>query len=134
MDRKIATGVGIVAALMIHVLNLIWLKMHVVQSPLNQLQFLLVLLAMVVSSFLLRRYYADISLFDNFKHCLRTLSTLLFLVIVGNVIIYFIFRKPNDPWAAMTLMIMKTIFAFSMSGALSAFVTSFIFNTFTRKK
>jgi hypothetical protein len=135
MNKKIATGTGIVGAILILTLNLFWIKLHIEpNSPLIQIQYLVVLFGMLVSGFLLRKYYDAIQFIDYVKHGLRLLSTLLFLVIVGSVIIFLIFREPNSPWSALTLMIMKLIFSFSVSGLLSAILTSVIFNTFTPKK
>jgi hypothetical protein len=134
MNRKIATRSGLITGLAILSFNMVLVQWKFTQqSPLQLIQFSFVLFGMLGSCFMLTRHYAGISLGDYIKHCLRTLSTLMFIVIAGNTILYFIFRKPDEPWANLTFMIMKTIFSYSVSGALSAFFTSFLFNTFTKK-
>lgn len=103
------------------------------QSPWQLLQFGVLLVAMVIAMAWLKKYYAGITMFDYFKHGIRTLATIMFIIIVGNSILYFVLAGKNEPLSNLTWMIMKTIFSYSASGVLSAFFTSFIFNTFTKK-
>ncbi|MBL7774208.1 MAG: hypothetical protein JNM95_15215 [Chitinophagaceae bacterium] len=134
MNKKIATQSGIITAFLILTLNVFFVKMKITgNSPVLLLQFLFVLLGFIGSCFALQKHYAGILFFDYLKQCIRTLATIMFIVIAGNVILYLLFRKPEEPWSAMTFMIMKTIFSYSISGAFSAFFTSFLFNTFTKK-
>lgn len=134
MNKQIATRSGVITGLAILVFNVILVQMKFTQqSPIQLLQFVFVLLGFIVSCFMLQKHYAGIVMMDYVKHCFRTLATLLFIVIAGNAVLYMIFRKPEEPWSNLTFMIMKTIFSYSISGALSAFFTSFLFNTFTKK-
>lgn len=134
MNKKIATRSGLITGLLILCWNVFMITLKLTEhSPLLLLQFLFVLLGFIGSCYSLKQHYAAITLGDYFKHCIRTLATLLFIVIAGNALLYILFHKAGDPWSNLTFMIMKTIFSYSLSGALSAFFTSFLFNTFTKK-
>ncbi len=94
---------------------------------------MILFMGIFVSCFLLYRYYAGISFIDSLTHCLKTLATILVIVIIGNGILFFIFSAKGEPVSNLTFLIMKTIFAYSISGLLSSLFSSFIFNTFTKK-
>jgi len=76
----------------------------------------------------------ELPFFDYLKHCLGSLSTIIFLVVVSNVVLFFVLKDKADPLSNITWLIMKVIFSFLVSGILSSFFTSFIFNTFTKNK
>lgn len=135
LHQKIATQSGLIISILIIATNLLLMSLHTPHnSPLVFIQFGLVAVAMIWSAYQLKKHYADIHFFDYFKHTLRTLSTLMFVVIVSQIILFFVFRKKTDPISNVTLIMMKTIFSYASSGLLSAFFTSLIFNTFTKNK
>jgi hypothetical protein len=134
MNKKISTRTGIITSLVIlsFILFMIQLKLPV-NSPYNLLQFLILFIGIFVSCFLLYKYYAGITFIDSLTHCLKTLATILVIVIFGNSLLFFIFSPKGEPVSNLTFLIMKTIFAYSASGLFSALFSSFIFNTFTKK-
>lgn len=135
MNKKIATRVGIMTSTVI-VAYILWLFSQKVseQSPLIFIQYGILLLGLLTSCYMLQRYYDNIQFLDYIKHCLRTLSTILFLMIAGTAIMHFIFMPKGTPFSVLTMKIMFTIFSYSLSGVLSSFFTSLIFNTFTKNK
>lgn len=134
MNKKISTRVGLTTGLGILAFILALRNMPLAEnSPLIFGQFAILLLGVLVSCFLLYRYYADIKFLDSLIHCIKTAITAIIIVLMGNAILFFIFNK-SEPFSSFTLVVMKTIFAFSLSGLLSAFFTSLIFNTFTKNK
>jgi hypothetical protein len=134
MNKKISTRVGIVTGLSILAFILFLRNIAIVEnSPIIFLQFVILLVGIVVSCILLYRFYADIQFVDAFTHCIKTAITALLIVMIGYSILFLIFSK-NQPFSSYTLMLMKTIFAYSLSGLFSAFFTSLIFNTFTKNK
>ncbi len=133
MNKKISTRTGIITGLTILAFILVLRNIRLAEhSPVIFLQFMILLAGMVVSCFLLYRYYADIQFIEAFTHCIKTAITALIIVLAGNAVLFFIFSK-NEPFSNFTFVLMKTIFAYTMSGLLSAFFTSLIFNTFTKK-
>lgn len=133
MNKKIATRTGIITGFLILAYVLTLSAQHVPSnSKLQLVQFLFLFFGIFTSVALLFRYYADIKFIDAFSHGMKTLATILTLVIFGNCILFLVFAK-GEPWADLTLMIMKTIFAYSVSGLFSTVFSSFIFNTFTKK-
>ncbi|HQW47613.1 MAG: hypothetical protein IPL09_10930 [Bacteroidetes bacterium] len=134
MNKKISTRVGLITGLMIMVFILVLRNLKLPeQSPLVFFQFLLLFIGIIASCLLLYRYYADIKFIDAFTHCIKTSITTLMIVILGNTILYFIFSN-QGPITNYTFVLMKTIFAYTFSGLLSSFFTSFLFNTFTKYK
>ncbi len=134
MNKKISTRTGIITALVIlsFIVFMIRLKLPV-NSPYNLLQFLILFIGIFVSCWLLYKHYAGISLIDSLAHGLKTLATILVIIILGNSLLFFIVSPKGEPVSNLTFLIMKTIFAYSVSGVLSALFSSFIFNTFTKK-
>lgn len=134
MNKTISTRSGIITALLILSYILFLIKAGVqAGSSYNLYQFLILFIGIMASRFFLHRYYAGISFLDSFTHGMRTLATTIVLVIAGNTILFFIFRQSGEPVSNLTYMIMKTIFAYGVSGVLSALLSSLIFNTFTKK-
>lgn len=134
MNRTISTRSGIITALLILAYILLLMKAGINPgSSYNLIQFLILFAGILVSRFFLQRHYAGISFLDSFTHGMRTLATTMVLVIVGNSMLFFIFRPGGEPMDSLTFMIMKTIFAYGVSGLLSALLSSLIFNTFTKK-
>ena len=134
MNKKITTRTGIMTSLLILSFITFMSSLHLpVNSPYHLFQFLILFIGIFVSCFLLYRYYAAISLIDSLAHCLKTLATILVIVIIGNGILFFVFSPKGEPFSNLTFLIMKTIFAYSISGVLSSLFSSFIFNTFTKK-
>jgi hypothetical protein len=135
MNKTLATRTGIITSILIIAYILILIAQKVPpSSPLPLIQFLILFIGIFFSAFFLQKYYAGITFFDYLKHCLKTLATILFIVIVSRAVIFYFFNRQNFIFANFTLDIMQTIFGFSVSGILSAFFTSFIFNTFTKNK
>lgn len=133
MNKKISTRAGIITGFLILAYVLILSTQHIASnSKLQLFQFLFLFLGIFASVALLYRYYADIKFIEAFSHGMRTLATILTLVILGNCLL-FIFLSKGEPWSNLTFMIMKTIFAYSVSGLFSTVFSSFIFNTFTKK-
>ncbi len=134
MNRKITTRVGVMTGLSILVFFLLLRNITISEnSPIIFLQFLILFIGIVISCILLYRFYADIQFMDAFIHCIKTAITSLLIVMIGNAILFFVFSK-NEPFSSFTLLLMKTIFAYSLSGLFSSFFTSLIFNTFTKNK
>src|SRR5262249_30700615 len=96
-------------------------------------QFLILFGGVLTSCFFLYKYYADIKMLDAFTHCMRTVATTLFIVIIGNGILFYMVTKGHGNFSELTWLIMKTIFSYSISGILSSLFSSLIFNTFTKK-
>lgn len=135
MNKTLATKTGIITSILIIAYNLILIAKKVPpSSPMALIQFLMVFIGIGISAFLLQKHYAAITFFDYLKHCMSTLSTIIFLIVVSNVILFFVLKDKSDPMSNITWLIMKVIFSFSVSGILSSFFTSFIFNTFTKNK
>lgn len=133
MNKTISTRVGILTSLIIITWNLFMGLNNIPgNSPLALLQFLFVFCGIIGSAFALTKYYDGIDFLDFLKHGLRTLATIMFLIIVGNALLFFIFDSQRN-FSALTMLVMKTIFSYSLSGLLSAFFTSYLFNTFTKK-
>ncbi len=134
MNKKISTRTGIITALVIlsFIVFMIRLKLPV-NSPYNLFQFLILFIGIFVSCWLLYKHYAGISFIDSLAHGLKTLATILVIIILGNSLLFFIVSPKGEPVSNLTFLIMKTIFAYSVSGVLSALFSSFIFNTFTKK-
>lgn len=133
MNKTISTRIGILTGLSIITWNLFLSLNHVPgNSPLALAQFLFLFLGIVGSCFALTRYYASIDFLDFLKHGFRTLATIMFLIIVGNTILFYVFDTSKN-FSNLTLIVMKTIFSYSISGLLSSFFTSYLFNTFTKK-
>ena len=134
MNKKISTRVGIITALLILMFLMVIHSMQLpANSPIIFIQFLFLFIGILASTFLLYKYYTDIKLIDAFKHCFRTLATIVVLMAIGNTILFFAFKKPSDPMSNLTIILGYTLFAYGLSGALSSFISSFIFNTFTKK-
>jgi len=134
MNKKISTRTGIITSFLILTFSFFLVKMNSGTNSLyNLIQFGILFLGIFVSCGLLFRYYAGISFMDAFIHCMKTVATILVIVILGNTLMFFILSGKNEPISNLTFMIMKTIFAYSVSGVLSSLFSSFIFNTFTKK-
>lgn len=134
MNRKIATGTGIITAILILAYLTFLLASHTPnQAKLSLFQFLICFAGILVSCFMLYRYYADIKFSEAFIHCMKTLATILFIMILGNSIMFYLIPGADTNFEALTMVIMKTIFSYSVSGILSALFSSLIFNTFTKK-
>jgi hypothetical protein len=134
MDKKISTRTGIITALLIMAFILFLKAAHVTDnSPVILLQFAILFLGLLSSCYFLYKYYADIKFLDAFKHCIKTLATIIVLVAIGNAILFLVFKTDETPWSNLTILIGSTIFKFSLSGILSSLFSSFIFNTFTKK-
>lgn len=134
MNKKISTNTGLITGICILAFSLILHSLHFdSNSPVVLLQFLIMFLGILFSSFLLYKYYADIQFLESFIHNIKTGITALVVIILGNSILFFVISK-DQPFSVYTFMVMKTIFSFTLSGLFSAFFTSFIFNTFTKKK
>ncbi len=134
MNKKITTRTGIITSLLILSFIIFMSTLHLpANSSYNLFQFLILFIGIFTSCFLLYRYYTAISLIDSLTHCLKTLATILVIVIIGNGILFFVFSPKEEPVSNLTFLIMKTIFAYSISGLLSSLFSSFIFNTFTKK-
>ena len=135
MNKTLATKTGLITSIIIIAYNLLLISRKIApNSPFSLVQFLFVFLGIVASAFFLQKHYAAITFFDYLKHCMSTLATIITLMVITNVILFFVFRTKGEPMSNITWMIMKTIFSFSISGILSSFFTSFIFNTFTKNK
>ena len=134
MNKQISTRVGLITSFIILAFLLFLIKAGVPNdSPYILFQFLILFVGILVSIFILYRYYAGIQFIESFSHGLRTLATTVVIVILGNVIIYFIFRQADNPLSNLTFLIMKIIFSYSAAGVLSSLISSLIFNTFTKK-
>lgn len=134
MNKKISTRVGIITSMVILSMLMIFRSYHVAaNSPLIALQFVALLLGILISCFLLYRHYADITFTDTFKHCIKTLATIMVIMVAGNTLLFFILKTKDEPYSNLTVIIGYTLFAYSLSGVLSSLVSSLIFNTFTKK-
>lgn len=134
MNKKISTRVGLTTGLGILAYILLLRNINLTEhSPLILVQFLLLLTGIVISCFLLYRYYADIKFLDAFTHCVKTAITALIIVITGYAILFLLFENEKT-FSKFTTELMITIFTYCFSGLLSAFFTSLIFNTFTKNK
>jgi hypothetical protein len=134
MNRKISTRVGLITGMIILSFLLIVRANHLpTNSPWIGMQFLLLLIGLLASCFLLYRYYADIKFLDAFKHCIKTLTTTMAIMAVGNTLLFFILKAPQDPLSNLTVILGYTLFSYSLSGVLSSLFSSFLFNTFTKK-
>lgn len=134
MNKTISTRTGLLTGLSVLLYTLVLQRLGVAaQSPLVLFQFLLLFVGVLVSCFLLFRFYAGIRFLDAFTHCAKTVAMVIIVVIIGNAGLFFIFSPKGTPLAQLTFMIMKTVFSYALSGLLSAFFTSYIFHTFTKK-
>ncbi len=134
MNKTISTRSGIITGMLIFSFILLIRSLHLPEkSPIIFLQFLFLLIGLMASTFFLYKYYTAISFIDTFKHCIRTLATITVLMVLGNTILFFIFKTPDQPYSNLTILIGYTIFSYSLSGLLSSFFSSYIFHTFTKK-
>lgn len=133
-NRKISNGVGLITGLSILCLVLLFHKMGVSpQSPVAFIQFALLLMGVLVSSAFLYKFYTGIQFGEAFSHNAKTVATTTLVVIIGNILLHFLLNRDAGFDRSMTFMIMKTIFAYTFSGLLSAFFSTYIFYTFTKK-
>jgi hypothetical protein len=134
MNKKISTRVGIITAMTILAYLLILRGTNVAtNSPLVAIQFLLLFIGLFVSCYLLYKNYTAITFIDALKHCIKTLATVMVLMVAGNALLFFILKTSQQPMSDLTILIGYTIFAYSISGMFSSLFSSFIFNTFTKK-
>ena len=135
MNKTISTRTGFITGLVILLYVLLLIKFNVEpNSPLILVQFGFIFLGILISCALLYRHYADISYLEAFTHCGKTVAMIIVIAVLGNSILYLIFSPKGSPMSELTLIIMKTIFSYALSGLLSAFFTSYIFHTFTKKQ
>jgi hypothetical protein len=133
-NRKISNGVGLITGLSILCLVLVLHKMGVSPlSPVALIQFAVLMLGVFISSALLYKFYTGIQFSEAFSHNAKTVATTTLVVIVGNILLHFMLNRSAGFDRSMTFMIMKTIFAYTFSGLLSAFFSTYIFYTFTKK-
>ncbi len=134
MNKTISTRVGFITGILILSFILLLVKIQLAaESPLHLLQFLLLFGGVMVSLFLLFKHYTDIRLIEAFSHGMKTVATILILVIIGNSLLFFIFSKGQDMLQQLTFLIMKTLFSYGLSGTLSSLFGAYIFKTFTKK-
>ncbi|HNF71353.1 MAG TPA: hypothetical protein PLP34_03000 [Chitinophagaceae bacterium] len=135
MNKKIALRSGIITGFSI-VTFLSFLNMPGIQKPeqLSLIQFILFFAGIFTSMYFLFRYYTGIRGIEAFLHGIKTASSALMIVLAGNLILFFIMQKGDVHFSEITLMIMKTIFAYSLCGVLWSLLSSLIFNTFTKNK
>lgn len=135
MNKTIRTRTGLITGACVIAYALILRALGVPdQSPLVLIQFGLVLVGLLTSSYFLHKYYADVTFLEGLTHCTRTLATTLVIVLLGYSIIYWGSRAGNAQWSEYNFMLMKLLFSFAISGLLSSFFASYIFYTFTRNK
>lgn len=134
MNKTISTRVGIITGFLILAVNLFLVKSGVSEnSYLSLLQFLVLFVGVLTSCFLLYKYYADIRFMDAFSHCIKTVATVATIVLLGNVLLFFLLREKGVPASQVNWILMKTIFAYSAGGLMASLFSSLIFNTFTKK-
>jgi|LakMenEpi03Aug12_release.lakeMendotaPanAssembly.Ray.scaffolds.fasta_scaffold1264104_2 hypothetical protein len=134
MNKTISTRSGIITGMIIFSFILLIRQFHLPEkSPLIFLQFLFLFIGLLASTFFLYKHYTAISFLDTFKHCIRTLATITVLMVLGNTLLFFILKTPEQPLSNLTILIGYTIFSYTLSGLLSSFFTSYIFHTFTKK-
>lgn len=134
MNKTISTRVGFITGTTILAFLLFLVKMHVSPtSQLSLLQFGVLFIGVLISCYLLFRYYAGIKFTEAFTHCMKTVATIVMVVIFGNSILFFIFGTHEHRMQQFTLLLMKTLFAYGISGIFSSLFASYIFNTFTKK-
>lgn len=135
MNKTIRTRTGLITGICVIAYTLILRALGIPdQSPLVLIQFGLVFLGLLTSSYFLHKYYAGVTFMEGFTHCTRTLATTLIIVLMGYSIIYWGSRVGNTQWSEYNFMLMKLLFSFAISGLLSSFFASYIFYTFTRNK
>lgn len=134
MNKKISTRSGFLTGLSILLYLLILHRFGVHEkSPLTLLQFAILFAGVLVSSALLYKHYAGITFFESFNHNAKTVATSVVLLIIGQIMMYLIFAKGAISGKEITFLMMKSIFAYSLSGLLSSLFCSYIFYTFTKK-
>jgi hypothetical protein len=134
MNKTISTRTGLLTGLLILFYLLLLQKFQVAaNSPLVLVQFGLLFVGILISCYLLYKYYAGISYIEAFTHCGKTAAMIIVITVLGNAILYFVFTGKDSPISNLTFIIMKTIFAYGLSGLLSSFFSSYIFHTFTKK-
>ncbi|MGI9192530.1 MAG: hypothetical protein ACR2IL_10440 [Chitinophagaceae bacterium] len=135
MNKTIRTRAGLITGTAV-ILLVLFLRLLGVpdNSPLVLLQFGLVLLGLLASSFFLHKYYAGVTFMEGLTHCTRTLATCLVVVLLGYTAIYWGSNAGKAQWNEYNFMLMKLLFSFAVSGLLSSFFASYIFYTFTRNK
>ncbi len=134
MNKKISTRTGIITSFIILSFILLLIKMNIAPNSYYNLgQFAILFTGIFISCFLLYKHYAGIAFIEAFTHCLKTVATILVIIILGNAVLFFLLREKNEPLSNLTMIIMKTIFAYSASGVLASLLSSLIFNTFTKK-
>lgn len=134
MNKTISTRTGLLTGLLILFYLLLLQKFQVAaNSPLVLVQFGLLFVGILISCYLLYKYYAGISYIEAFTHCGKTAAMIIVITVLGNTVLYFVFTGKDSPISNLTFIIMKTIFAYGLSGLLSSFFSSYIFHTFTKK-
>lgn len=134
MNKKISLRTGTLTGMAIVLYILLLQKIEPnLRSNLVLFQFLFLLIGILISCFLLYRFYAGISLMEALTHCFKTVAATLVVVLIGNTLFYFLFSPSGQPFSNLTWIIMKNVFAYSLSGLLSSFFSSMIFHTFTKK-
>ncbi len=134
MNKTISTRVGLITGLSVLLFTFVLQKMGIPSnSPVVLLQFLIVFLGIFISCYLLYKHYAGIRYIESFTHCAKTVAMIIVIVVIGNGLLYYLLAKETAQFSELTLIVMKTIFSFAISGLLSSFFTSYIFHTFTKK-
>lgn len=135
MNKTISTRTGLITGLFNLLFLLVIQKLNVASnSPIVLMQFLWLFIGVLVSCFFLYKYYASITFIEAFTHCAKTVALMIVIAVIGNAVLYFLFSAKESKIEALTLIIMKTVFSYGLSGLLSAFFTSFIFHTFTKNQ
>lgn len=136
MNKKIAVRSGLITGMLIAAYILIITSAKInANSPLIFIQYGILLIGLISSCALLYKYYADIKFLDAFIHCVRTGINALIIIILANTLLYFLLNTAAErSMKSFQWLLMKTIFSFSITGLVTAFFTSAIFNTFTKNK
>ncbi len=132
MNKKISTNTGAITGIVILAYMLLiraWVSEE--HSFLILGSYLILLLGMIGSTFLLYKYYADIKILDALIHNARTGITALVIILIGTTLMY-IFLSPIKSFTDYNMQLMKTIFSFATSGLISSLFTSVIFNIFAK--
>lgn len=134
MNKQISTRVGAITGILIIAYMLIiraWIQNA--QSALAFGSYLILMLGVLASTFLLYKHYTAIRFLDAFSHCVKTSITAIVIILIGTSIMYFVLNE-NRTFREYNIHLMYLIFSFTSSGLLSSLFSSIIFNIFAKQQ
>jgi small-conductance mechanosensitive channel len=128
MDKKITLSIGFVAALIIQILQLLFLAGKISKAMSMGSSLILLFVAVFAAILLTNKYYVAI-MQEFLVQGLKTVATVVVFLFLYQIVSHFFIVKNTDlPRTTMGILLV-----FGMSGFLSSLVCSFIVANFNKK-